>query len=281
MMIDSPGSPLLVALDGSSPADPPLDAAAAIGRRADGEVHVLHVSDEPLSEDAVAKRLGIDQARRPHVRLHSATGDVAPAVCRVAREIGAGEILLLSHGATADLRLPAGHVTLGVLECTPSPVYVLRSALNSRAGSRRLQRLRRILVPLDGSAEASRSVEHASLLAARDRARLLLLHVLGGETHERPSAVLAYADQSHHAAEAWEEEFVRSSFAVTPLPPAVNARVALRQGDPAEEIVRFAREEDCDLVVAAWGGRMTPGRARVVRKLLEEATCPLLFLLAG
>jgi nucleotide-binding universal stress UspA family protein len=81
--------------------------------------------------------------------------------------------------------------------------------------------------------------------------------------------------------EAWVDEFLRSSFAHAPCPKEVKADVALRFGEPGKEIAAYAEEEDCDLIVAAWGGRITVGRAVVVRTLLERAPCPLLFLRAG
>ena len=56
--------------------------------------------------------------------------------------------------------------------------------------------------------------------------------------------------------------------------------VALRVGDPSEEIVRYAADSDCDLLIASWKGRLSPGRARVVQTLLEQATYPLLFLVS-
>jgi hypothetical protein len=51
--------------------------------------------------------------------------------------------------------------------------------------------------------------------------------------------------------------------------------------DPDREIIRFAAETDCDLIVAAWGGSIYAGRAKVVQMLLEQAPCPLLFVPAA
>lgn len=272
---------LLVPLDGSSPAEGQLQIAEVIAGWTGAEIHVLFAADEALSPEAVAARARVPEAWLPRVRMHAARGEPARAIQDFARGIAAEAIVLASHGATRNLELPAGHVTLGVLEDPPCPVYVVRSALSARSQIHRLRHLRRILVPLDGSAEATQSIEFASALALRAGARLLMLHVVC----DRPELMRApvapgYSDQSHYELEAWGEEFIRSSFARSARPPEVRAEIALCYGDPGREIARYGRDEDCDLIVAAWGGRLSPGRAHVVRTLLQEARCPLLFLRA-
>lgn len=279
----SPETPtkLLVPLDGSMPADGPLEIAEVIAGWTAAEIHALVVADEPLSDDAVAARARIPDGWRPRVRLHGARGEPARAIVDVAREIAASAILISSHGATRDLRVPAGHVTLAVLEAPPCPVYVVRSALSMHGQAHRLRHLRRILVPLDGTAEAAQSIEYASALALNANARLLMLHVLSSSPElARVRVTPGYADQSHYEFEAWEDEFIRSCFACCERPADVQAEVILRYGEPSAEIARYAHAEDCDLIVAAWGGRLSPGRAHVVRTLLHEAACPLLFLRA-
>lgn len=271
---------LLVPLDGSMPAEEPLEVASAIADVTSAEIHVLYVSRSAMAAHEVRRRARISDEWLPRLTLHHRAGHAAAEICRVAREIGAAAILLSSHGATSDMRVPAGHVTLGVLRDPPAPVYVVRSALRTSSQAHRLRHLRRILVPLDGTAEAAQSIEQASALAMQAGAKLLILHVVCA----RPEAMVAapaYSDQYQYEMEAWQDEFIRSSFARTPRPPEVPAEVALRCGEPGDEITRYAAEEDCDLIVAAWGGRISPGRAVVVRTLLERTRCPLLFLRAG
>ena len=280
-MPDETTARLLVPLDGSMPAEGPLEIAQIIASWKQAEIHVLFVAARALDDDAIAVRARIPDAWRARVRVHGAPGHAADAIRDVARQIDADAILLSSHGATRDLQVPAGHVTLAVLEAPPCPVYVVRSALSIHGQTHRLRHLRRILVPLDGTAEAAQSIEYASALARKAGARLLMLHVLTDKPElARVRVAPGYADQPHYEFEAWEEEFVRNSFARSARPPEVRAEVALRFGEPGREIAGYAQDEDCDLIVAAWGGRLSPGRANVVRTLLQEAGCPLLFLRA-
>ena len=97
------------------------------------------------------------------------------------------------------------------------------------------------------------------------------------ETAPAPASPV-FIDYPRYELEAWQDEFVRSSFAMSGKPADTNMVVALRVGDPGEEIVRYAADTDCDLLIASWKGRLSPGRAGVVQRLLEQATYPLLFL---
>ena len=45
------------------------------------------------------------------------------------------------------------------------------------------------------------------------------------------------------------------------LPSSVQTRLFLRAGEPAAEIVRFAAEQESDLIVLAWHGSLAGERA--------------------
>ena len=274
-------APLLVPLDGSMPAEKALRVAEAIAELQENDIQVLYVSPRPLTAEETANRLNLGDEWRTQITLINAVGDPAETIRRIAWEIHAGAILMSSHGEGGNLEEPAGHVTLHVLQNPPCPVFVLRSALDAGTQVHRLQHLRRILIPLDGNFESTLSVEEACILASRSNARLLMLHVVDTSPDtERAPASPVFLDDPRHELEAWQDEFLRSSFAVAGIPRNANMVVALRVGDPGEEIVRYAADSDCDLLIASWKGRLSPGRARVVQILLERATYPLLFLVS-
>ena len=271
--------PLLVPLDGSISAEKPLRVAGAIADLEGNDICVLYVSSRQLTADETASQVGLPDEWLTRVTLISGVGEPAEVICRTAEEIDARAILMSTHGEGGKLDEPAGHVTLRVLQDPPCPVFVLRSALDAETQVHRLHHLRRIVVPLDGTFEAVRSVEEAWALASRCNARLLMLHIVDSrpETARAPASPV-FVDYPRYELEAWQDEFLRSSFAISGKPQEANMIVALRVGDPSEEIVRYAADSDCDLLVASWKGRLSSGRARVVQKLLEEATYPLLFL---
>jgi nucleotide-binding universal stress UspA family protein len=55
-------------------------------------------------------------------------------------------------------------------------------------------------------------------------------------------------------------------------------RLALRVGNPDEAILDTAEATAPDLVVLGWNQRLAPGRAAVVRTLLERGRFPLLLI---
>jgi nucleotide-binding universal stress UspA family protein len=268
-------------MDGSLEAEKPLQVAEAIAEWEANEIAVLFVSAEPLTASQTAERIGLPDEWVTRVTVLNAVGEPAEMIRRMARDIEARAILMSTHGAGGNLEIAAGHVTLHVLQDPPCPVFVLRSALDAGTQVHRLRHLRRIVVPLDGNFESVRSVEEAWALASRSNARLLMLHIVDSrpETARAPASPI-FIDYPRYELEAWQDEFLRSSFALAGRPPGANLIVALRVGDPGEEIVRYAADSDCDLLVASWKGRLSPGRARVVQKLLEQATYPLLFLVS-
>jgi nucleotide-binding universal stress UspA family protein len=273
--------PILVPLDGSLAAEKPLRVAEAIADLEGNNICVLHVSSRPMTMVEIVERVGLPDEWLTRVTVMNTVGEPAESICRAATEIGAHAILLSTHGAGGKLDTPAGHVTLYVLQEPPCPVYVLRSALDASSQVHRLRHLRRILVPLDGNFESVRSVQEASALASHSNARLLMLHIVDSRPETAPApASPVFLDYPRYELEAWQDEFVRSSFAVIGRPDTANMVVALRVGDPGEEIVRYAADCDCDLLIASWKGRLSPGRAQVVQRLLESATYPLLFIVS-
>jgi len=275
-------APLLVPLDGSLPAAWPLEVAQAVAELRGDDISVLFVSAEPLTAEKVAEAVGLPAEWLPRVTLLNAVGNAAEGICRVADEIKADVILMATHGSTGDLRSPAGSVTLGVLRDTPCPVLVVRSALDFSAQARRLRHLRRLCIPLDGSAEAAWSVRVGGALAQQANARILMLHVIDNRPKRKGGAPAgpSYSDQPLYELEAWQEEFIRGSFAMAHRPREATTSFVLRFGNPEREIVQFAAETDCDLIVAAWGGSISAEQGKVVQMLLEQAPCPLLFVRA-
>ena len=280
-MSEPPRRIVLVPLDGSQPAAGQLAIGEAVARLYDAEVHVLHVSAAAMTPAEVCDRVGLPEPRPAPERVRHRAGDAARAIVDEARALGAAAIAMSSHGETGDPSAVAGHVTLAVLAATPCPVVVTRAFLDAGSQAKRIRDVRCILVPLDGTKEAARACEEAIALAARQGAQVRMLHVIprtGGRG--RAGGFPRFADHAAYELEAWREEFARISLAGVAAREDVRSDVALRVGDPADEIVSFAESEDCDLVVVAWGGRMTPHRAVIVRKLLTAAPCPLMFLLA-
>lgn len=273
---------ILVPLDGSPAAALALTAARTLSHSVEALVHTLHVSRRHLPSDRLWAALGVPPDFLSDAILDQAVGRPEREISQAASALDAELVVIATHGRTHDLARPAGHVTLSVLRKAPCPVLVVRSALG-RAGAEKLSSVRRILVPLDGSPEATACVGHAVDLARRNDADICFLHVAtAASTVPRRRPVLSaprYLDQPYLEMESWSEEFLTCCLGFERQARlGVPSRLFLGCGEPAGEILRFATEHACDLIVAAWGGRLRGERAKVVKALLEGAPCPLLFL---
>ena len=146
-----------------------------------------------------------------------------------------------------------------------------------RPQARVIERLRRLIVPLEGSPSTSAAMLRADdAFCARGR-EIVMLHVVTGDQPGETGSLPAprIMDQEHYEWQAWQEEF-RMRF--SQCPEGGRHRVAVRVGRPGQMIVREAKDLDAELIVISWRGFLSKGRAPVVRRLLAEAPCPLLLV---
>lgn len=144
-----------------------------------------------------------------------------------------------------------------------------------------LSRIRRIMHPSDFSPTSAGAFLKAVQLAQRDRAELLLVHVLG------PIAPIMGDD--YVAAPRMYVDLQRSSRAVASKEidklvtkakqGGVHARELLLEGNPAREIVRAAKSKHCDMIVMGTHGRTGFAKfliGSVAQRVIAMAPCPVL-----
>jgi nucleotide-binding universal stress UspA family protein len=145
--------------------------------------------------------------------------------------------------------------------------------------------IRRILWPTDFSDLSKRALPVANELASRFSARVDVLHVLipppamVSLTGQGAVAATEYLQALDDNAKARLEEIVAEDVA-----QGVEAESALRRGAAAHEIVRFAEENDDDLIVIATQGETGFSRlvfGSVAEKVVRLAPCPVLSVPAG
>ena len=141
--------------------------------------------------------------------------------------------------------------------------------------------VRSILVPVEFDDGAHAALALAKDVAMRERAELILLHVV-------PLREAAFSDQHYCAveqaagAEAWVEREAKqrlASQAREVLNGDVAYRMITRVGDPTAEILRAEKELDVDLVVMATHGRKGIWRVAlgsVAEKVVRGSICPVL-----
>jgi universal stress protein A len=140
-------------------------------------------------------------------------------------------------------------------------------------------RLRRILLPTDFSNYATAATKYACELATRFDAELHLLHTLEIHIGSAPSFVmgLALPNYIHESRTAAEKSFA----GVLDPKWSIGRTVvqAVLEGSPKVEIIRYARQQDIDLIVLATHGRTGLAHAlmgSVAESVVRTAPCPVL-----
>lgn len=134
---------------------------------------------------------------------------------------------------------------------------------------------RRILVAIDGSADAVAALEHAATLARDQNALMTVLSVVPG-----PGAGAAVGEPIDPA-ETYAK-LVRE--ATDSLPEDVGVRTRIEHGDPAATILSVAADEDHDLIVMGSHGHGRIHRAllgSVSEGVLRKSTIPVLLMRAA
>jgi len=143
--------------------------------------------------------------------------------------------------------------------------------------------LRRILVPLDGSARSEHALPYAQAMARPNTEVILYRGFPGtGRMHgvDGPHAGVIGENQRLRNHDALHElESVASDFRSIVMGSQVN--VVMSNGDPAEAIVHTAAHLDVALIVMASegrGSRGTHGLGSVADRVVRNARCPVLLV---
>jgi len=110
-----------------------------------------------------------------------------------------------------------------------------------------------ILVALDGSDHATSALELASDIAAKYGATLHLIYAI--ESGELPEALHRYADSEHIEGSAPRvydviaERLLETACARAKEMGVTEMKPVIRNGDPAQQIVGYAKEAKIDMIV--------------------------------
>jgi nucleotide-binding universal stress UspA family protein len=255
---------VLVATDLGPASGPALRTGARLALLAGAELHLLHVTDTPITDGAgrLKEQLRVAATEVPEAASASVeSGDPAAAILQRAQRVGADAIILGPH-RRSDAGGEMGSTAAAVVRGAQCPCLVAATELHLP--------LERVTVPIDLSevAEGALSVAVSWASALRPRtgaATVTALHVASGDD---PAA-----------AQAVQEEVARVRTRVGGA-ASVEIRGVMAPGhDPATEILRSLGEETVDLVVMGTrGADAAAGLGSVSAAVARAATCPLLLV---
>jgi len=245
MSIASVGT-ILCPVDLSEQSQAALYHAAGFAQAPGSRLIVLRVDPRALAgheHDALAARQELDEFVRgtlpgwlgysSRTELAVRGGDPVATILAVAREFSADLLVMGTRGRGALARALLGSTAAAVLRESHVPVAVIppsRPEIISLGESRAIFHFGLILVPLDLRDPATRQLEWAVRLSGGSDHKLLLVHVA--------------SDAARRERAAGELNALASG-----LESAHGAKLLVREGPVADEIVHLVRHERAGLVV--------------------------------
>jgi nucleotide-binding universal stress UspA family protein len=185
-----------------------------------------------------------------------AAGKPDVEILRVARESGAGLIVMSSRGATGIRKFFLGSITERVIRATSAPVLVTPAGVSGAVSAAEIGKsIRRILVPVDLSDAMGDAVRASLAIANAIGATVLIAHVIEPVRAMVPGhAFAASVDlERRDRAERRIEEMAAE------LSSTARGEPLVVFGDPGEEIAKLAGERQAGLIVIGLQASAVPG----------------------
>lgn len=288
---------LFVPLDGSPFAASVIPLALDLARRAGGEVRFVVVTPPmppatgvaPPFDPSIEVTLRADNRRyldevlaregQKGVRVSgdALDGPVVDTLAEAIREHGSDLVVIATHGRGGFSRFWLGSTATGLIRQSPAPLLLLRPA----EGEGLLPiRLRRVLVPVDGSGFGEEVVWDALALGGTQEVEYHLVQVippipvvLSAASPERDRRIFGEREAAALAYLATLREAFRARGAVCEAKVLVGENVA-------QEIMGYAEAEGCSLIAMGTHGRGGVGRlliGSVADKVIRGSRLPLLL----
>lgn len=242
---------VIAAIDNSAAARPVLVMARAVASALADTLEALHVMEDG-EETARASAEAAD------VALRTLSGDPIEQIARVVAEEDVAALVLGARGAPGGPR-PAGHLAIALAGRTDKPVVVVPP------GAQPPEQLRRVLVAMEGTPGKTRALQRTMEITTGADLDIVVVHV----DEEVPS----FTDQVQHETEAYAREFFARHVLGAP-----RARLELRIGVPATEVLNAVESLHAELVAIGWPHTTDPGRGAVAREILDRSPVPVLLV---
>jgi nucleotide-binding universal stress UspA family protein len=138
---------------------------------------------------------------------------------------------------------------------------------------------KKILVPTDFSSHAKEAAAMAIELAKRFDATLYFVHVFQSVAYVLPEGYMLYSAPQLGKILDDLDKLVTAEKTAAQTAGVSSVECDLVEGVPATEIVRYARDKGCDLIVIGTHGRTGVKHAllgSIAEKVMRTAECPVL-----
>lgn len=299
---------ILVPVDGSGKDGRALAVAADIAGLAGAGVHLLRVVQSPEQRLASIGPLAVLDAAHPvradvERELESAagrlrsdvasvswtiaeSGDVSAAILAATEEYDAILLVMATEAPRAVGRMVHGSVADALIRESTRPVVVVPPGASDISGKR--VRIRRILVPLDGSHASQHVVDTLVALPGSAQLELILLHVARRERtggHAMPPASEAIAEGqppewTHVQAEQAQRHLDEIATRLRSTGMHATTRV-VESSDAARAILEAVRGEPADAIAMRTrgaGGLRRMAHGSVATTVVRESEVPVMLI---
>lgn len=244
---------ILAAVDDSPAAAPVLATAAAIAPVFGAEVRAVEVSD-------AVGRTAHAAGEAVNIPVSAVRGDPLTEISRLAAD---DDVVAVVLGARDRIRgpKPMGHLALSLANTSPKPVIIVPP------GARPPARVRRALLALKGTTRSRRHLQRAVALAAASDLEVVVVHV------DDEDSIPSFTDQVQYDTELYATEFLARY-----APGVMNARMEMRMGIPADEILQTIDEVHPDILAIGWPQSDDPARGAAARDVLNRSPIPVLLV---
>jgi len=213
-----------------------------------------------------------------------ATGHTADEISRLAQEKSADLVIAATHGRSGLKRFLLGSVTERLMRILPCPLLVIpEPAADAPDLIDQPLRFQHILIGCDFSADANLAFQHGLSLAQEFQSELHLVHVIEKPAYPIPVDKTAGTEDDFQSV---MRNHVKEKLAALIPPEAMHwctPNMVLLEGQPDEELTRYAVSRNIDLIVLGVRGQSLVEKLFVgstTDRVVRRAPCPVLSVCA-
>lgn len=279
---------ILVTLDGSELAEHALPYAVELANACASEIFLVKVCQgeeanfSPASQAYLkrqAEQLKDRLARQVRIKTAVLLGRPAQEIVRYTAENNIDLVIMTSRGRSGIASWLLGSTANEVIHSVKIPLLVIKVAKSTSI----TVKLRRLLIPLDGSERGEAILPYAGELAEKLSSEVILIRIVALGTHVHTVGGLDFVyfkDKDLERMKAEAQEYLNKVCAR--LRQKIKATSPeVRTGEPHLEIMKYAEEHDCDLIAMASHGHSSVEQwayGSVTYKILLHSTKPVLLL---
>jgi nucleotide-binding universal stress UspA family protein len=289
---------ILCATDFSDFSNHTISYGVALAKEFEAKLFVSHVIDlssvaiygefqlDPVGQqnrimedaDAQLKKLAGDQAVswEPLITV----GKPADEISRAVEEKDIDLVITATRGRSGLKRIILGSVTERLMRTLSCPLLVVNSPEHKFVSiADQAVKIEKILVGCDFSPDSGQAFNHALSLAQEFQAELHLVHVI--EPPTQPDLNREDTPVSEEIQQDYRDLLTRKLKEMVPVEARYwcTPQTGLREGQPYEEIVRYAESKDIDMIVLGVRGHglvKTLFLGSTTDRVVRRSPCPVL-----